>query len=68
MSHKQSVDGLQKVVAPMRATGWFIRGRIWVLGYWKDGQRHELARGDDHSHRDAERILREAIRAFRKER
>jgi hypothetical protein len=61
MNHNQSVRLLQGVVAPHRAVGWFIRGELWVLGYWKDGQRIELARGH---RKHTERTFYEARREY----
>lgn len=66
MKHKDSVEELQKLIAPVRAVGWFVRHQLWALGYWDAaGQRVQLARGNGTTKRGTLAVYRDAVRAWR---
>lgn len=69
MTHKGSVKELQKVIAPVRAAGWFVRHQLWSLGYYDErGQRVELARGNGQTPRGVEAVYRAAVQRWKEAR
>lgn len=67
MKHDDARKALQDALGGRRAVSWFIRGEIFVLGYFDaDGKRVELARGD-RGESGTKRVLTAAIRAIRQE-